>query len=303
MNRSAIVVTVLGCLMAACGTGTETVSIPQIGSVSTTEPKSTTTLPPATTAAPTTSSPAKQTTTTIDDRTGLPRPIWIGTRPLELRPGTDFGTVEPTPPELVDRQLWTVDVLPPPSSDEFVSSIEWPPPDDILARSTFGPDCPTPVDRLAYAQVSFVGFDGRFHTGEFIADADHVETLVAVFAQLHEIRFPIEQMEVTTREAVTAHPTGDGNNTSSYVCRRITGSTSWSRHAVGGAIDLNPFHNPYVKGDVVLPELASAYLDRDNVRPGMITAEVVAIFNDIGWGWGGEWRSIKDWMHFSDNGH
>ena len=47
----------------------------------------------------------------------------------------------------------------------------------------------------------------------------------------------------------------------------------------------------------------SAYLDRDNVRPGMITAEVVAIFNDIGWGWGGEWRSIKDWMHFSDNGH
>ena len=69
-----------------------------------------------------------------------------------------------------------------------------------------------------------------------------------------------------------------------------------------GAIDLNPFHNPYVNGDVVLPELASSYLDRDNVRPGMITAEVVAIFTDIGWGWGGQWRSIKDWMHFSDNG-
>ena len=36
-----------------------------------------------------------------------------------------------------------------------------------------------------------------------------------------------------------------------------------SQHAYGLAIDVNSFQNPYVKGDLVLPELASAYLDRD----------------------------------------
>ena len=69
-------------------------------------------------------------------------------------------------------------------------------------------------------------------------------------------------------------------------------------------IDINPFHNPYVKGDLVLPELASAYLDRENVRPGMIIeGDVVTLaFAEIGWGWGGNWKSLKDWMHFSLSG-
>ena len=52
-----------------------------------------------------------------------------------------------------------------------------------------------------------------------------------------------------------------------------------------------------------LPELASAYLDRTDVRPGMILPgdEVVAAFAAIGWHWGGEW-SEPDHMHFSRDG-
>ncbi len=55
---------------------------------------------------------------------------------------------------------------------------------------------------------------------------------------------------------------------------------------------------------MVLPELASAYLDRVDVRPGMITPDgpVVAAFRSIGWEWGGEWSSLKDYQHFSANG-
>jgi hypothetical protein len=54
----------------------------------------------------------------------------------------------------------------------------------------------------------------------------------------------------------------------------------------------------------VLPELASSYLDRVWVRPGMITPDgpVVAAFREIGWGWGGDWASLKDFQHFSANG-
>jgi hypothetical protein len=36
----------------------------------------------------------------------------------------------------------------------------------------------------------------------------------------------------------------------------------------------------------------------------MIVSEspVVTGFAEIGWEWGGNWQSAKDWMHFSENG-
>lgn len=107
-----------------------------------------------------------------------------------------------------------------------------------------------------------------------------------MFRKLHEARFSIEQMRVITAEEIDAHLTGDWNDTTSFVCRPAVGSTSWSQHAYGTGIDINPFHNPYVKGDLVLPELASAYLDRENVRPGMIIeGDVVTLaYAEIGWG-------------------
>lgn len=53
----------------------------------------------------------------------------------------------------------------------------------------------------------------------------------------------------------------------------------------------------------MIPELASAYLDRQERRPGMIfdDGSVVAAFDRIGWGWGGRWRSLTDLHHFSRN--
>jgi len=254
-----------------------------------------------TTAAPTTST-SSSTTTEPTPALGQSRPEWLSTIELPLRPGEDNGIAQPTPVELVDRQLWTLDRLDPPSDDRFVSSMESPPPPDVVARSTWRSECPVALDELTYAQVSFYGFDGRFHTGEFILHNDFAGDVVDIFAQLHEQRFPIEEMVVTTQEAVDAHPTGDSNNTASFSCREAVNSGRWSRHAHGGAIDINPFHNPYVKGDLVIPELASAYLDRDRDVPGMITLDIVEMFVDIGWGWGGNWSSASDWMHFSDTG-
>ncbi len=54
----------------------------------------------------------------------------------------------------------------------------------------------------------------------------------------------------------------------------------------------------------MLPELASAYLDRDWERPGMLAEGdvVVQAFDAIGWTWGGRWSSPLDLMHFSATG-
>jgi hypothetical protein len=165
-------------------------------------------------------------------------------------------------------------------------------------------ECPVTVAELSYLTVTHFGFDQEFHTGEMIVNAAYAGGVVEVFRLLHEARFPIEQMRVITKEEIDAHPTGDWNDTTSFVCRPAVGSESWSQHAYGLAIDINPFHNPYVKGDLVLPELASAYADRDDVRVGMIFPDdvVTGAFADLGWGWGGNWSSLKDWMHFSRSG-
>ena len=92
--------------------------------------------------------------------------------------------------------------------------------------------------------------------------------LVTVFRRLYDARFPIEEMRITTQAEQDAPPTGDGNDTGAFACRPVRGATSYSQHAYGLAVDVNPFQNPYLKGDLVLPELASSYRDRGPAPPG-----------------------------------
>ena len=230
-------------------------------------------------------------------------PAWVvGANPLPLRPD-GFGAVLPTPAVLTDRALPSADRLAPPASGTFESTIG-PVPADVLARSTWQPACPVGADELRYLTMSFRGFDGRAHTGEMMVHADVAETVVAVFRELFAAGFPIEEMRVVDAPELSLPPTGDGNNTSAFVCRPARVQTRWSAHASGLAIDLNPFQNPYVRGDLVLPELASAYLARDRVRPGMVRdgGPAVAAFEAAGWTWGGRWSDPRDLMHFSATG-
>ncbi|WP_414709512.1 M15 family metallopeptidase [Pseudonocardia sp.] len=222
--------------------------------------------------------------------------------PLPLRPD-GYGVAQPTPPDLVDRRFATRDLLPPPPDGRFAATVA-PVPDDVLARSTWKPGCPVPPQELRYLTVSFRGFDGLPHTGELIVAASVADDVVSVFRDLYAADFPIEEMRVVEPAELTAPPTGDDNNTTAFVCRPIVGSTRWSAHALGLAVDVNPFQNPYSEADLVLPELASAYLDRSHRRPGMIFDgdPVVAAFERIGWTWGGRWRSPVDRHHFSRTG-
>lgn len=235
---------------------------------------------------------------------GTASSVWtVGATPLPLRPD-GYGEIEPTPAALVDRRLPTKDVLPPPADGTFHSTITAVPA-AVLARSTWQPACPVASDQLRYLTMSFWGFDGKPHTGEMLVNAKVAADVPTVFARLFAEHFPIEEMRVASVADETAKPTGDGNNTTAFVCRPTVGETTWSVHAYGLAIDVNPFCNPYQDGDLVVPELASAYLNRSDVRPGMVLPgdATVRAFASIGWTWGGSWTSPKDLMHFSANGH
>ena len=94
------------------------------------------------------------------------------------------------------------------------------------------------------------------------------------------------------------------DNSSAFNCRKAVGTTHFSQHAYGRAIDLNPLENPYVKGEEVLPPAGRDHLDRSAATPGMVHPEGPAVraFEAQGWKWGGRWRSLKDFQHFSVTG-
>jgi hypothetical protein len=230
-------------------------------------------------------------------------PVWLGKRVLP-RAANGFGEVRRTPPELIQRRFTLPDQRPALPGNGFASRVTAPAPADVIARSTWKKGCPVAATDLAWVRLTFRGFDRRRHSGELLVNRSVASELVSVFRRLYQARFPIEEMRITRLEELDAPPTGDGNNTGAFACRATRGATSYSQHAYGLAVDVNPFQNPYRKGDVVLPELASSYLDRSWVRPGMITADgpVVRAFAAIGWTWGGTWQSLKDLQHFSANG-
>ena len=236
----------------------------------------------------------------IGDATAAP--AWLGTRVLPVG-SNGFAAAQATPPELRNRSIITTDDLTPPADGGFHSTIQAVPA-SVLARSTWTSACPVKATDLRYVTVSFRGFDGLAHTGELLLNARAADGLVNVFGRLFAEGYPIERMRVTSATELNAPPTGDDNTTAVFACRPVRGHTGWSQHAYGLAVDVNPFQNPYHKGNVVLPELATSYLDRGDVRPGMILPHgpVPKAFATIGWKWGGDYHSLKDFMHFSANG-
>ena len=185
---------------------------------------------------------------------------------------------------------------------EFRSRIE--PVTASRLGSSHRPGCPVAVGDLRLVQVTYLGFDGRPHQGELVVHRTHAPRLVEVFRQLYDARFPVQQMVTVEKYGSDDDRSMAANNPSAYNCRTVTGGTAFSEHAYGAALDINPVQNPYVRGTTVLPEAGRAYLDRSDVRPGMVVAGdvVVRAFAAAGWGWGGDFSSFKDYQHFSASG-
>lgn len=180
--------------------------------------------------------------------------------------------------------------------------------DAIRARvepTSWRPGCPVGLDDLRLLTFPHHGFDGGIHRGELIVAAEWTDAVGRVFEQLFDASYPVERIRLVDEYGGDDGASMRANNTSGFNCREVAGRPGvWSNHAFGTAIDLNPLMNPYVRGSVVDPPEGAAYVDRGSVRPGMIVEgdAAVAAFGDIGWVWGGHWRSSKDYQHFSADG-
>jgi hypothetical protein len=173
-----------------------------------------------------------------------------------------------------------------------------------LAHS-YTADCPVTPDQVVLVHVRHWGLDGKAHDGSIVVARSQGEAVAAIFERLFEIGYPIQSVI-----PIGALPKGiedsdpNYNNTSGLHCRRATGSSRWSEHAKGLAIDINPFQNPFITSTTLWPANSGRYVDRTLGEAAMILADddVVRAFADHGWLWGGYWSSIKDYQNFSVSG-
>jgi hypothetical protein len=164
--------------------------------------------------------------------------------------------------------------------------------------------CPVQVSDLRLVRVSFWGFDGRSHPGRLIVQRSYTGPVVAALRALYYERFPVRGMRPVEAYGSSDERSMAADNTSAFNCRGVTGSSSWSEHAYGRAIDVNPLENPEVRAGVVSPPGGRVFVDRRKWKKGMIHAgdKTVRAFVAVGWKWGGYWHSLKDYQHFSWNG-
>lgn len=151
--------------------------------------------------------------------------------------------------------------------------------------------------------VLYYSFDGKIHKGQIVIDKRLVKDIQEVFRVALESRFPIGSVIPISHDKFYKNGKWNeddlsmlSNNTSGFNYRLATASKNLSRHAYGFAVDINPVQNPYIKGNIILPAKA-VY---DSRQPGTLTRScpVVRVFLRLGWTWGGDWKSLKDYMHF-----
>jgi hypothetical protein len=183
---------------------------------------------------------------------------------------------------------------------------------ELVAGHDWQSGCPVPLSGLRLMTVRIWGFDGHPHRGQLVVNARFAPQLVKVFRRLYALRFPIRDLTLAGNYGSTSKRANDPDVSGSFECRQAVpspctggrGTGTWSLHAYGEAVDLNPVENPYVGCGTSRDKAALSYMDRSRLRRGMVTPAVVQAFASIGWGWGGSWLgSTRDYMHFSATGH
>ena len=160
--------------------------------------------------------------------------------------------------------------------------------------------CPVGPDALRAVTVGYHSMDGGVRTGVLVISSSLVQPVRRAFLRLFEIGFPITSIRPVDDFGGSDDASMAADNTSSFNCRAAVsnGPTSWSNHAYGRAIDVNPLINPYILDGKVLPPEGARYADRSGSVQGMLTRGSAALkaFTDNGFRWGGVW-SDPDYQH------
>lgn len=169
--------------------------------------------------------------------------------------------------------------------------------DDAIA----GTKAPKSVqDNLVIINVAYYSFDGKLHRGQLVVHRDVQEDIKKIFELIIKEKFPVSKCVPIVKYNWSDSASMADNNTSSFNYRTIAGTDRLSLHSFGLAIDINPFNNPVVYENGRISPKGAKY---DPKKAGTFSSEnsVVKLFKELGWRWGGDFVSFKDYHHFDKN--
>lgn len=172
---------------------------------------------------------------------------------------------------------------------------------EALGLGQYSPAPKEILEKQRIIDVLYYSFDGQIHQGQIVIDIDLMEDVIGAFNLILDLKFPVGMVKPAANESLAISEGQDVlisnlNLSAGFCYRNKTEKEEFSNHAFGRAIDINPYLNPYIRGNVIVPP-GAVY---DPNQAGTLTPNypIVKYFKEKGWNWGGEWTDRKDYMHF-----
>jgi len=173
---------------------------------------------------------------------------------------------------------------------------------ESLLGMTLKKGCPVKREELRAVTVPYLNDKGDKNEGILIVHKKVTQEVLSLFTEMFQMGFVIHKIAPASYYDGNDDQLMKYNVTSAFNCRRTTDGIGYSSHSYGTTIDINPLWNPYVKGKKILPPEGKAFArNRAKLKqPGVLkrNERVVQMFKELGWTWGGDWKSLKDYQHF-----
>lgn len=182
--------------------------------------------------------------------------------------------------------------------------------EQLRANRVIQTNNPVDCQRLLAVRFSHFDFNKKTKNGTLVV-LDTIAPLVSeLMIKLKDRGFPLAKSIPISSYHGDDNASMADNNTSGFNGRKTTGSATWSLHAYGAAIDINPIQNPFISinsdGEAqIKPKVSARYaVNRLNHRPNKqsrtgMAEDIIDLFADHGFFiWGGDWNYPIDYQHF-----
>lgn len=168
----------------------------------------------------------------------------------------------------------------------------------MMKKKVWTSECIIPMKKLKLLNLSHYNFDNRIEVGQMVVLGSMADSVIAIFQELFALKFPIHTIKLLDEFEGDDELSMNANNSSCFNFRKISGSDKLSLHSYGLAIDINPVQNPFIQKGKILPASGKEFLDRSNIKTGMVEP-IVKVFYKYGFTeWGGNWKEPIDYHHF-----
>lgn len=151
------------------------------------------------------------------------------------------------------------------------------------------------IQELELLTVQYYSTDGKLHQGQILCNRKITKDIITIFELMKDLKFPVAQAIPIVRYGWNDELSMQMNNTYSFCFRNI----SYSKHATGMAIDINPYFNPLRWKTEKRPNSPSGAVYNPEV-PGTFYKNhpIVVKFQRLGYLWGNSFSRYYDDHHF-----